>query len=40
MLRLAEYRLNYIEESSGGLLEDFPEDVDFDKFIIEEASNY
>ena len=27
MLRLAEYRLNYIEESSGGLLEDFPEDV-------------
>lgn len=27
MTNLAEYRLNYIEETSGGLLEDLPEDV-------------
>lgn len=38
---LKKHLLHYIEFNSTTFLpQDFPEEVDFDKFIIEEASNY
>ncbi len=38
---LSKHLLHYVEFNTAIFLpQDFPEDVEFDKFIIEEASNY